>query len=60
MIVEYEQFKQELAGYEEPIKELGSALDIEGAKEEAAKLEKRPLTPTFTPTRTKAKRCCKK
>ncbi len=47
MIVEYEQFKQELAGYEEPIKELGSALDIEGAKEEAAKLEKKTLDPDF-------------
>ena len=47
MIIQYEQFKQELAGYEEPIKELGSALDIEGAKAEAAELEKKTLEPDF-------------
>ena len=47
MIVEYEQFKQELAACEDPIKELGSALDIEGAKAEAAELEKKTLEPDF-------------
>lgn len=47
MIVEYDRYKQELAQMEEPINELGSALDIESAKAESAELEKKTLEPDF-------------
>ncbi len=47
MIVEYEQYRQSLSAMKEPIDELGSALDIDGAKKEAAELEKKTLEPDF-------------
>ena len=47
MIVEYEKYKQELAAMEGPINELGSALNIDGAKEELRELEQKTLEPDF-------------
>lgn len=47
MIVEYEQIRLDLAAMEKPIEELGSALNIEGAREEIAKLEQQTLDPDF-------------
>lgn len=47
MIVEYDRFKQELSQMEAPIKELGSALDIESARAQVAELEKQTLEPNF-------------
>lgn len=47
MIVEYDRFKQELSQMEAPIKELGSALDIESAKAQVSELEKQTLEPNF-------------
>lgn len=47
MIVEYEQIRLDLAAMEKPIEELGSALNIEGAREEIAKLEQQTLAPDF-------------
>ena len=47
MIVEYEQIRLDLAQMEKPIEELGIALDIDGAKENIAKLEKETLEPDF-------------
>ena len=47
MIVEYEQIRLDLAAMEKPIEELGIALDIDGAKENIAKLEKETLEPDF-------------
>ena len=38
MIVEYEQIRLDLVAMEKPIEELGIALDIDGAKENIAKL----------------------
>lgn len=47
MIVEYEQIRLDLAAMEKPLEELGSALNIENAKEEIAKLEQQTLDPDF-------------
>ncbi len=47
MIVEYEQIRLDLIAMEKPIEELGIALDIDGAKENIAKLEKETLEPDF-------------
>ena len=47
MIVEYEQIRLDLAQMEKPIEELGIALDIDGAQENIAKLEKETLEPDF-------------
>ena len=47
MIVEYEQIRLDLVAMEKPIEELGIALDIDGAKENIAKLEKETLEPDF-------------
>ncbi len=47
MIVEYEQIRLDLAAMDKPIEELGIALDIDGAKEAIAKLEKETLEPDF-------------
>ncbi len=47
MIVEYEQIRLDLVQMEKPIEELGIALDIDGAKENIAKLEKETLEPDF-------------
>ena len=47
MIVEYEQIRLDLAAMDKPIEELGIALDIDGAKENIAKLEKETLEPDF-------------
>ena len=47
MIVEYEQIRLDLVAMEKPIDELGIALDIDGAKEAIAKLEKETLEPGF-------------
>ncbi len=47
MIVEYEQIRLDLVAMEKPIEELGIALDIDGAKESIAKLEKETLEPDF-------------
>ena len=47
MIVEYEQIRLDLIAMEKPIEELGIALDIDGAKEAIAKLEKETLEPDF-------------
>jgi len=47
MIVEYEQIRLDLVAMEKPIEELGIALDIDGAKENIAKLEKETLDPDF-------------
>ena len=47
MIVEYEQIRLDLAAMDKPIAELGIALDIDGAKEAVAKLEKETLEPDF-------------
>ena len=47
MIVEYEQIRLDLAAMEKPIDELGIALDIDGAHEAIAKLEKETLEPDF-------------
>ncbi|MCH5188840.1 MAG: PCRF domain-containing protein, partial [Oscillospiraceae bacterium] len=46
-MVEYDRYKQELSAMEGPIAELGSALNIEGAKAEMAELEKKTLEPDF-------------
>ena len=47
MIVEYEQIRLDLAAMDKPIEELGIALDIDGANEAIAKLEKETLEPDF-------------
>ena len=47
MIVEYEQIRLDLVQMEKPIDELGIALDIDGAREAIAKLEKETLEPDF-------------
>ncbi len=47
MIVEYEQIRLDLVAMEKPINELGIALDIDGAQESMAKLEKETLEPDF-------------
>lgn len=47
MIVEYEQIRLDLVAMEKPIDELGIALDIDGAREAIAKLEKETLEPDF-------------
>ena len=47
MIVEYEQIRLDLAAMDKPIDELGIALDIDGANEAVAKLEKETLEPDF-------------
>ena len=47
MIVEYEQIRLDLVAMEKPIDELGIALDIDGAHEAMAKLEKETLEPDF-------------
>ncbi len=47
MIVEYEQIRLDLAAMDKPIDELGIALDIDGANEAIAKLEKETLEPDF-------------
>lgn len=47
MIVEYEQIRLDLAALETPIKELGVALDIEGAAAKVKELEKETLEPDF-------------
>ena len=47
MIVEYEQIRLDLAAMDKPIEELGIALDIDGAKEAIAKLERETLEPDF-------------
>ncbi len=47
MIVEYEQIRLDLVAMEKPIDELGIALDIDGANEAIAKLEKETLEPDF-------------
>ena len=47
MIVEYDQIRLDLVAMEKPIEELGIALDIDGAKENIAKLEKETLEPDF-------------
>ena len=47
MIVEYEQIRLDLAAMESPIKELGIALDIDGASEKVKELEKETLAPDF-------------
>ncbi len=47
MIVEYEQIRLDLVAMEKPIEELGIALDIDGAQENIAKLEKETLEPDF-------------
>ena len=47
MIVEYEQIRLDLVAMEKPINELGIALDIDGAHEAMAKLEKETLEPDF-------------
>lgn len=47
MIVEYEQIRLDLIAMEKPIDELGIALDIDGAREAIAKLEKETLEPDF-------------
>lgn len=47
MIVEYEQIRLDLAALEAPIKELGVALDIEGAGAKVKELEKETLEPDF-------------
>ena len=47
MIVEYEQIRLDLVAMEKPIEELGIALDIDGAREAIANLEKETLEPDF-------------
>jgi len=47
VIVEYEQIRLDLVAMEKPINELGIALDIDGAHEAMAKLEKETLEPDF-------------
>ena len=47
MIVEYEQIRLDLVQMEKPIDELGIALDIDGARDAIAKLEKETLEPDF-------------
>ena len=47
MIVEYEQIRLDLVAMEKPIEELGIALDIDGARQAIANLEKETLEPDF-------------
>ena len=47
MIVEYEQIRLNLAAMENPIEELGTALDIDGAHNAVKELETKTLEPDF-------------